>query len=207
MNKLLINITMNDINNFLTTRRKNPLEQIIFYRHNSVPTPTAQTTTPCVNIQSELNNLTTAASRFFADSKVGDVEKAVTWLMFQEGLRISEAIDIQPSDVLSNNSILIRAKKKSENKIIFPGRYSEFWKNYKTSKVAINETYNRFYFYRLFKKHSLYLIIKNNQHIAVTHSFRHLLIRQLQNDNIDRELRAKKIGHKNPKNQLYYENK
>jgi integrase len=187
-------------------RYSNPYEQITQRSSKSVPTRFAQTTTPCAKLSKDFNQLITAAFNFFTNSSVSNTEKAIAWLQFQEGLRISEVLDVSPADILSNDSILIRAKKHSDNKIVTPARFQDFWLNYKKSKVAINETYNRFYFYRLYKKHNIYLNISTSQKASVTHSFRHLLIKRLQSENIDRETRARHLGHKNSKNQIYYEN-
>jgi site-specific recombinase XerD len=125
--------------------------------------------------------------------------------MMDEGLRISEALNIAPHHVLSNRKIKIIGLKGSRNRIISVTQYWGYWESYKRQSCCINQVYNRFFFYRLFKKHGLSMDLVNSNRKAVTHSFRHAYIKQLKAEGIATELTAAEIGHKSTKSTQHYE--
>lgn len=133
--------------------------------------------------------------------------EAITILMIDNGLRISEALSIRIEDVLPSFEIIIKGKKGSSNRII-PIRYNlKYWENILSNPDFQICHYSRWSFYRYFKKKGLYERIVGHKNNSVTHSARHAKVRMLQAEGVDRSTRANYIGHKNINSQEYYERK
>lgn len=172
---------------------------------SSVSTPTAQTTRLCSVRKPAISALMANASNFFKSTNYPDDIKAITWLLMDSGIRISEALNIAPYHVLESRKIKVIGLKGSSDRIISITNYQEFWESYRRSKCYLNDVYSRFFFYRLFKKHGLQLTVNSSCRQAVTHSFRHAFIQELKREGVESELSQKVIGHKSLSNTLRYE--
>jgi len=150
--------------------------------------------------------LDVAVANFMARSKEPPLIKAVVSLQHQEGLRISEVISIKPSDVKSGLRIVIQGKKRSENRIITPIYYRDFWERYAQQFTIIGDIYSRHYFKRLYVKYGLYLDMGKGKPRAVTHSMRHNYIDSLAKQSVETSDIKKHIGHKSSKSTESYIN-
>lgn len=132
-------------------------------------------------------------------------EGAIVGLLYSYGLRISEVLNISGTDILSNGTIVIRGSKGSENRLISPVYYPEFFFSLRGSKLKIGDLYSRFFFYRQFKKFGIYAYFGNNKHASVTHSLRHLSVLNLKEMGLQSAEIGKLIGHKSSNSIAYYE--
>jgi len=142
---------------------------------------------------------------FLARSKEPTIIKAVVSLQHQEGLRISEVINIQPGDVKSGLRIVIKGRKRSGNRIVTPIYYRDFWAQYSKQFVVIGDIYSRHYFKRIYIKYGLYMELGKGKPRAVTHSMRHNYIDSLRKQSVDRTTVKEHIGHKSEKSTERYE--
>ena len=142
---------------------------------------------------------------FLSRSKEPTIIKAVVSLQHQEGLRISEVINIQPSDIKSGLRIVIKGRKRSGNRIVSPIYYRDFWAQYAKQFVVIGDLYSRHYFKRIYIKYGLYLELGKGKPRAVTHSMRHNYIDSLRKQSVDRTTVKEHIGHKSEKSTERYE--
>jgi len=138
------------------------------------------------------------------NSLVGEYEKAVIELQFLYGLRISEVLNIHYSDILPNGSIRIKGLKNSNNRIVFPIQMRSFWFRFLMSESIPPRSYNRFYFYRLYKKLGLYQLSSSNQNASVTHMLRYTYIAQLLEAGETIDSIRQLIGHKNINSTIHY---
>ncbi len=176
----------------------------ISFRDNSVLKPSAQLTGLCVAGNLSALNKILIRVMASANTQVGIYEKAVIELQFLYGLRISEVLGIKWQDILFNGSINIKGLKGSESRLVYPVQYRDFWINFHNSKSTIGSSYNRFYFYRIFKKFGIYSIMVGNSKASVTHYLRYMFVQQLKNSGKTKEQIQQIIGHKSIKSTLHY---
>jgi len=146
---------------------------------NSVPTPAAQSPGLCDINTPAMSELEVNYTNFLMYADVAEPVKAVASLLAQEGLRVSEVLNLHSSDVLTGLKVRIKGLKGSGNRIVQPVLYRSFWEGFRKSNYQIGEVYDRFYLYRVFKKYGLYFKPKNSSKYAVTHAFRYDYINKL----------------------------
>ena len=176
----------------------------IYQKVKAVKRLSAQTSRPCdeSTLRALQNILKNVCSR--NNTQVGTYEKAIIELQFLYGLRISEALNIHFSDVLFNGSIKIKGSKGSENRIVYPVEYRDFWIHLHNSKATIPSSYNRFYFYRIYKKYGISGIIGDNVNTSVTHYLRFMFVQQLVSSGQDPEQLQQILGHKSIRSTIHY---
>lgn len=134
------------------------------------------------------------------------IHKAIIELMYLHGLRISEVCKIRGTDVNRSGHIHIKGSKGSYNRYVSPGRYIEFWKGIRSNPQSIGSTYSRHYWYRLFKKLGLSINTASQHRKAVTHSLRHIYLKEGIRTDEDKATLQRSIGHKNEKSTEHYIN-
>ena len=139
-----------EIQNFLRLRNKKDKNNTGKVRVRSVPTPTGQFTELPEIRTKEIEAINVNKLLDCSNSGLAKFEKAVLELQFLYGLRISEVLNIQPSDINSNGNILIHGLKGSENRSVYPVRFLDFWLFMRDNNVQIPKSYNRQYFFRLY---------------------------------------------------------
>jgi len=132
------------------------------------------------------------------------VDKAVIELLFLHGLRISEVLSINYSDVLHDGRIIIHGSKGSQNRLIHSVLFSSFWADGSTGLLPLNSIYSRFYFSRLFKKLGYYKKFGQNQKNSVTHYFRHVFVQELLAQGVPESDISLFIGHNSKRSIRYY---
>lgn len=178
------------------------LEQI--HGIKSVPSPCAQTTTPCGSGSPGISNGFDLEVFMSNASGLSVLEKAVIELMFMHGLRISEVLNIDQSDISKSGAIRIKALKGSSFRVVQPALFKEFWLKNCSQLLPLRTVYSRFYFYRLFKRLGLYAYFGTNSNASVTHYFRHLKGLDIQESFNDWALTQSVLGHKNVNSTHYY---
>jgi integrase len=123
------------------------------------------------------------------------------------GLRVSEVLRINYSDILVSGQIIINASKGSNNRVVTSLYHTNYLLSLKHNTGQIYEGYTRFYYYRLFKSIGLYIVNQSSGNNSVTHSLRHTHVKMLHSSTNDKELIQRTIGHKSKKSTEYYINK
>lgn len=178
----------------------------IYLKVKSVKKPFAQSLAMCEvpklsQLKNTLNNILDKRN-----TQLGIYEKAIIELQFLYGLRISEALNIHYSDVLFNGSIKIKGIKGSENRIVYPVQFRDFWIHLHNSSATIPASYNRFYFYRIYKKFGISGIMGSNTNTSVTHYLRYMFVKQLVDSGQDFQQIKHILGHKSIKSTIHYLN-
>lgn len=142
-----------------------------------------------------------------ANTQIAAYEKAVIELQFLYGLRIAEVLAITYADVTVLGHIKVKGLKGSGDRIVYPVSFREFWQKVRMSKLTFSKGYNRWYFYRLYKKFGVYEILGNNKKMSVTHVLRYNYILSLLNSGMNTIEIQEVIGHKQLESTLHYVNK
>ena len=153
------------------------------------------------------DRITSIVSTLFANSLAPEFLKAVVEMQFLYGLRISEVLNIERSDVSEAGYIKIKGLKNSNSRIVRPVNYMHFWLSSGRHLLPIVHTYSRFYFYRKYKELGLSVKYSGRVNNSVTHLFRHEVVSELQRSFNEIGTTQKFIGHKNIKNTMRYEDK
>lgn len=154
-----------------------------------------------------VKRITSIVSNLLANPDAPDFFKAVVELQFTYGLRISEVLNIERSDVSSSGYIRIKGLKNSNSRIVRPANYLQFWQHSGSHLLPLFKTYSRFYFYRKYKELGLSMRYEGRSNSSVTHLFRHEVVQDLQRSFNETTTTQKFIGHKNIKNTQRYESK
>lgn len=136
--------------------------------------------------------------------ELGTYEKAILELQVLYGLRITEALNIRYSDITSLGAIHVKGLKGSMDRLVYPVNYRNFWLVFSSNRVILSRGYNRYYFYRLYKKLGVYSIVSGNKNSSVTHLLRYQYIISLMKQNLELEEIRQLIGHKSIKSTLHY---
>lgn len=176
-------------------------------RSKSVQASPAQTTILLHESSDNVNHVTSVVTRLFTDVNTPDFLKAVVELQFLYGLRISEVLNIERTDVSSSGYIRVKGLKHSNSRIVRPVNYLEFWLHSGSHLLPLCNTYSRFYFYRKYKQLGLSVKYEGRSNNSVTHLFRHEVVQDLQRNFDETSTTQKFIGHKNIKNTKRYETK
>lgn len=171
-----------------------------------LPSP-AQTTKLLQDNKDNVDRITSIVSALFANPSAPLFLKAVVELQFLYGLRISEVLNIENSDVSESGYIKIKGLKNSNSRIVRPVNYMHFWISTGRHLLPIKNTYSRFYFYRKYKELGLNVKYAGRVNNSVTHLFRHEVVNELQKSFNEIGTTQKFIGHKNVKNTMRYESK
>lgn len=170
----------------------------------SVPIPCAQSVNLCEpgTVAESLNiAFTTSWEKEYSERP--DIA-FVIWLMYAQGLRVSEILSIVGRDISNSFNIRIRSKKGSSDRLINASLFSCYLKSYIGKNTLILGQFDRFYIYRELKKLGLTYRFEGNEKSSVTHLGRHLFALEnipLADDNMSV---SKMMGHKNENNQKYY---
>lgn len=173
-------------------------------RISSVSGLTAQNNTLCVG--ADLVNADKIGLYTYDELKqiVDSVDFSVILLLHYFGLRISEVLNINNTDVLEGCLIRVRTLKGGTNRLISGAIYPNYWLKVKQFGLSDHTLRGRFYYYRLFKRLGLHSQFVGNSKQSVTHSFRHHFVLRLLKDGVEYEEIKTIIGHNNVKNTKIY---
>ena len=125
-------------------------------------------------------------------------------LMFSAGLRISSLLMIDYTCISSNLVITIKQKKGSNTIYAQPVYFREVWRDIYENKLSPFELYDRFFFYRLFKRYDLVLKNGTGRNDSVTHAPRKYLANELYSAENDIQVAKDALGHKSVSSTKYY---
>lgn len=125
-------------------------------------------------------------------------------LLFNSGIRISEALRIHSSDISQNGSVFIRGSKKSGDRFIYSSMFRLELLQLRSINAYLFADYSRFFVYRFLKSNGVFLAYSTGSNQSVTHAFRHIAT-SIDNSDIS-HLNALKsfINHKSAFSTLHY---
>lgn len=140
----------------------------------------AQSATLCVlpgqaKIVSEL-----IVDRINSDSDLSIIIKALVELQFSHGLRISECLAIDNSDLLSSNRIRIKSLKGSIQRIIVFNDSHGYFKMCRSTGSKPFDCISRFCVYRIYKRIGISYYDGTSAYSSVTHAPRHIVASELR---------------------------
>lgn len=135
-------------------------------------------------------------------------EKIIAYitLQFTAGLRISDLLKIDYRNISSNLIISIEQSKGSDLLITHPVYFRDTWEIIRINKLSPLRYYDRFWFYKLYKKIGITYNNGIGRNASVTHAPRKILAQELYNNTADIEVAKKALGHKSANSTKYYIN-
>ena len=130
--------------------------------------------------------------------------RAYVSLHFYSGSRISDLLAVDFTCVSRNLTISILQGKESQALTVQPVHYRDFWIRVRDNELKPMELYNRFYFYRIYKRFGIVISRRKGKNNLVTHAFRKLLADDMQqlDGNIKRAQGA--LGHRSVNSTKHY---
>ena len=130
--------------------------------------------------------------------------RAYVSLHYYSGARISDLLQVDYTSISSRLNVSILQGKGSQALVIQPVHYREFWVRVRDNRLTPMQHYNRFYFYRLYRRFGIIISRGNNKNNLVTHAFRKELAGDLYalDGNIKRAQGA--LGHRSSKSTEHY---
>jgi len=176
-----------------------PKESALSIGNKSVKTPSAHNAILC-----EVQELFTPIIRkaLFLSSKLSPWPislRVLIDLQMRFGLRISEVLRINYSDLMPLGQIRIKASKRGKSRIINYSDDYDYLRFCRANGVKPFGDYDRFFIYREYKKQGIMLFHEKDKKYSVTHAFRHLLVTMLRNEVEDNSLISDVLGHKSRK--------
>ena len=125
-------------------------------------------------------------------------------LHYYSGARISDLLRVDYTSISSRLNISILQGKGSQALTVQPVHYREFWESVRNNRLSPMENYNRFYFYRLYKRFGITIFRGSHKNNLVTHAFRKELAVDLHSidGNIKRAQGA--LGHRSANSTEHY---
>lgn len=129
---------------------------------------------------------------------------ALVDLQFQTGIRISDLLSIDFSNVTDRLHIVIEQGKGSRKLVVSPVNFRDYWKSVRVNKLNPSAGLNRFFFYRLYKKYGIEIDRGANKNKSVTHAPRKLIGKELYNrENKIEDVQAG-LGHRSKRSSEFY---
>ena len=173
-------------------------------RSKSEPIPNAHSKNPCTG------QLDPETDIHFLRNKIEQLKNSdrllyfIAHLQLIGGLRISEVLNIQPSDIALTGHVSIKSLKNSANAVIYAGNAANYLISCKQNNVIPFSLYSRFYVYRQYKKHSINFNSVNSSKSSVTHAIRHIAASAQRKANFSDKNVQTFLRHKSPKSTEYY---
>lgn len=167
-------------------------------------TSNAQYTTLCDSNTNEFRSYEVRLLEFIESLSVSSAERSILELMLDEGLRISDVLNIKPKHVDSFGYITIIQGKGSSIKVVRNSKNLSFWLGQVRNGFVISDSYNRFYFYRLLKKKGIQMSVSGCSNHKVTHSLRYARAIAVMNASKDLEIVKQDLGHRSINSTKYY---
>ena len=130
--------------------------------------------------------------------------RAYVSLHYYSGARISDLLAVDFTCISRNLNISILQGKQSQALTVQPVHYRDFWIRVRDNELKPMELYNRFYFYRIYKRFGITVSRPKGRNNLVTHAFRKHLADDMQqlDGNIKRAQGA--LGHRSVNSTKHY---
>lgn len=175
-------------------------------RSNTAPTLAAQSAVLCSPDTATEALQKSVESRIVLNTDLPVMLRAVCELLLMTGCRISQALNVKPSNISKNGTIKIEAAKGGNENIYRSTRFSNFWLDYRISRDLISNNYNRFFFYRLFIRYNCVLHTPLHSNKKVCHALRYCITADVAALTSNKATIKNILGHKSEKTQDYYVN-
>lgn len=143
-------------------------------------------------------------TRIEARAVDGDIVDKAAYLMYYNGMRVRELLNIDCREIGKDGTFKIKALKGSINRIGYPGMIFTWLSGQAGKPRYLIDHFNYRTLYYQFQKRGLMLNIPGNEHTAVTHAMRHLQALKLQREGYDKEAIQHKLGHRSGRSTDYY---
>ena len=120
------------------------------------------------------------------------------------GARVSDLLRIRRNDITKSLFVSIRQCKGSLPLTVKLSDDLQFWREYRSGLHLDIGTYNKNYFYRLYKNYNIQFDNGISRNKSVTHSFRKELANDLYNATGTIEAAQSALGHRSSKSTEYY---
>ena len=120
------------------------------------------------------------------------------------GARISDLLRVRRNDITSTLFVSIRQCKGSLPLTVKLSDDLQFWREYRSGMHLDIGTYNKNYFYRLYKNYNIQFDNGISRNKSVTHSFRKELANDLYNATGTIEAAQSALGHRSSRSTEYY---
>jgi len=131
--------------------------------------------------------------------------KLVLTLQLITSARISEILSISQDNITESNLLIIRAKKRSEDRICSIYGINDILYLIPSKPYTLADYYSRYAYYRDCRKYGIFAHFGNNQNASVTHYIRHQNALSIKKAGFERDITKKHLGHKSSKSTEYYE--
>lgn len=125
-------------------------------------------------------------------------------LQFSAGLRISDLLRVSYRNISPSLHITVEQGKGSNTIIAQPIFMREIWREIRDKKMYPIQSYNRFWFYKLYKKLGISKSNGSGRNNSVTHAPRKMLAQQLYTEKDNYEAARVALGHKDIRSTKYY---
>jgi integrase len=137
-------------------------------------------------------------------SKIDRMAAIAASIMIDYGCRVSEVLRLKPEDILPDGSIIIRAGKKGNTRVIKMSEHKAVFLKFRYSGCSPFEFLTRFRMYDLFLRVGLVLQKEGSKYKKVTHSLRHAKARFLQKQGIEESTIQTHLAQKSANSTKYY---
>lgn len=168
------NVTTTDILEFIA--KSQGIDQV-----NADTAPTAQSYILCQEVKELTNAFLSAVSNLLQAEASNRVLCAICELQLMNGLRVSEVLHITQSDITDTGLVKIQSLKGSGVRFVRSISYSDVFAKVRAGECFIDNRFNRYFIYRLYKKHGISFRFANHKNSSVTHLARHVLASDIAN--------------------------
>jgi len=172
-----------------------------------LPTSTAQSITPCAVVNTGLTQIDAIVLQCMDNNSLSFTDKLMIDLLYTNGCRVSEILQIHSKNIRVDGSIFIHGLKGSNDRIIHSTYFSVQLMQMRLNNCFVFMDISRFYYHRLFVKLGLYSSFSTSEKRAVTHVLRHNYIAKIQAEFKDLNLTNRSTGQKSISSTLHYTKK
>ena len=173
-------------------------------RVKSVIKPPAQTTTSCYPGKQDYVYINSLLSKIDKLKMLDLKLYYIAQIQFEQGLRISEVLNLRVYDLMPSGHFYIKSAKGSNNRVYFVASVANYFITCKKNGVDPFANYNRFFVYRQYKKLGIDFYNSKTCKHSVTHAFRHIIANEIYKNVDDTETVSDFLRHKNKENYKYY---
>lgn len=132
------------------------------------------------------------------------VQRDVLLLWCDNGLRVSDVVNLHLATIINDSTWSIFQKKTKENKLIVVNNDLQLLIKAKKNNTLHQYTSNRQYWYRQFKKLGIEMIVKFSKNKAVTHAIRHAVAENAYAATNDLNVVKNILGHRSINSSTQY---
>lgn len=129
---------------------------------------------------------------------------AIGIIQLRGGFRISEVLNIGPSQIISDTDLFINADKGSRPRRVHVPELRDLLMRCVKNNIIPFKGISRFAVYRMYKRYNIVVSNGRNKNNSVTHAMRKLYVRDSYKTSKNINITADLVGHKSAKSTEYY---